>query len=71
MYIKDLQNILSEFTEGKKGNSIRDAKIYVSLNPNQVAEIKKMEVQTDNIFGSKEPLRGVLFPARETPKIIL
>jgi hypothetical protein len=71
MYIKDLQNILSEFTEGKKGNSIRDAKIYVSLNPNQVAEIKKMEVQTDNIIGSKEPLRVVLFPARETPKIIL
>ena len=71
MYIKDLQNILSEFTEGKKGNTIRDAKIYVSLNPNQVAEIKKMEVQTDNIIGSKEPLRVVLFPARETPKIIL
>ena len=71
MYIKDLQNILSEFTEVKKGNSIMDAKIYVSLNPNQVAEIKKMEVQTDNIIGSKEPLRVVLFPARETPKIIL
>ena len=62
-----MQNILSEFTEGKKGNSIRDAKIYVSLNHNQVAEIKKMEVQTDNIIGSKEPLRVVLFPAREPP----
>ena len=71
MYIKDLQNILDEFTEGKKGNAIRDAKIYVSINPSQVAEIKKMEVQTDNIIGSKEPLRVVLFPARETPKIIL
>jgi len=71
MYIKDLQNILSEFTEGKKGNAIRDAKIYVSMNPSQVAEIKKMEVQSDNIVGSKEPLRVVLFPARERPKIIL
>ena len=71
MYIKDLQNILSEFTEGKKGNAIRDAKIYVSMNPSQVAEIKKMEVQSDNIVGSKEPLRVVLFPAKETPKIIL
>ena len=71
MYIKDLQNILGEFTDGKKGNNIRDAKIYVSLNPSQVAEIKKMEVQSDNIVGSKEPLRVVLFPARETPKIIL
>ena len=71
MYIKDLQNVLGEFTEGKKGNAIRDAKIYVSLNPNQVAEIKKMEVQSDNIIGSKEPLRVVLFPAKEAPKIIL
>jgi hypothetical protein len=71
MYIKDLQNILGEFTDGKKGNNIRDAKIYVSLNPSQVAEIKKMEVQSDNIVGSREPLRVVLFPAREAPKIIL
>ena len=71
MYIKDLQNILSEFTDGKKGNNIKHAKIYVSLNPSQVAEIKKMEVQSDNILGSKEPLRVVLFPAREKPKIIL
>jgi len=62
MYIKDLQNILGEFTDGKKGNNIRDAKIYVSLNPSQVAEIKKMEVQSDNIVGSREPLRVVLFP---------
>ena len=71
MYIKDMQNILSEFTDGKKGNDIKHAKIYVSMNPNQVAEIKKMEVQSDNIIGSKEPLRVVLFPAKETPKIIL
>ena len=71
MYIKDLQNILSEFTDGKKGNNIKHAKIYVSLNPSQVAEIKKMEVQSDNILGSKEPLRVVLFPAKEQPKIIL
>ena len=71
MYIKDLQNILAEFTDGKKGNDIKHAKIFVSLNPNQVAEIKKMEVQTNNIIGAKEPLRVVFFPARETPKIIL
>ena len=71
MFIKDLQNILSEFTDGKKGNDIKHAKIYVSMNPSQVAEIKKMEVQSDNIIGSKEPLRVVFFPAKEKPKIIL
>jgi hypothetical protein len=71
MFIKDLQNILSEFTDGKKGNNIRDAKIYVHLQHNQIAEIKKIEVQHNNIIGTKEPLRVVLFPAKETPKIIL
>ena len=71
MFIKDLQNILSEFTDGKKGNNIRDAKIYVHLHNNQIAEIKKIEVQHNNIIGTKESLRVVLFPAKETPKIIL
>ena len=71
MFIKDLQNILGEFTDGKKGNNIRDAKIYVHLNSNQIAEIKRIEVQHNNIIGSKEPLRVVLFPAKEAPKIIL
>jgi transketolase N-terminal domain/subunit len=53
MFIKDLQNILGEFTDGKKGNNIRDAKIYVHLHNNQIAEIKKIEVQHNNIIGSK------------------
>ena len=71
MFIKDLQNILGEFTDGKKGTSIRDAKIYVHLNQNKIAEIKKIEVHHNTIFGTKEPLRVVLFPAKEAPKIIL
>ena len=71
MFIKDLQNILGEFTDGKKGTSIRDAKIYVHLNQNKIAEIKKIEVQHNNIIGTKEPLRVVLFPAKEAQKIIL
>ena len=50
MYIKDLQNILGEFTDGKKGNNIRDAKIYVHLHNNQIAEIKKIDVQHNNII---------------------
>jgi|TARA_R100000963_G_C4551014_1_gene43969 hypothetical protein len=71
MYIKDLQNILDEFTEGKKGNDIKHAKIYVSLSPSNIAEIKKMEVQANNIIGSKEGIRVVLFPATDKPKLIL
>ena len=41
MYVKDLQNILSEFTGGKKGNAINNAKLFVSLNPHNIAEIKQ------------------------------
>ncbi len=71
MFIKDLQNILSEFTEGKKGNDIKQAKIYVSLSPSHIAEIKKMEVQSNNIIGAKEGIRVVLYPAKESPKLII
>ena len=71
MFISDLQNILSEFTEGKKGNAIKHARIYVSLNPSHLAEIKKIDVQTNNIIGSKEPLRIVFYPQKEDPKLIL
>tara|TARA_R100000963_G_C4597089_1_gene72123 strand:+ start:372 stop:587 length:216 start_codon:yes stop_codon:yes gene_type:complete len=71
VYVKDLQNILSEFTEGKKGNDIKHAKIYVSLNTGTIAEVKAMEVQTNNIIGSKDGLRLVMFPKVEAPKIIL
>ena len=71
MFIADLQNILSEFTDGKKGNAIKHARIYVSLDPQHIAEIKKIEVQENNIIGRKESLRVVLYPQKETPKIII
>ena len=71
MYISDLQNILSEFTEGKKGNAIKHAKIYVSLDPSHIAEIKKIDVQENNIINSKDPLRVVLYPQKESPKLII
>ena len=71
MFIADLQNILSEFTDGKKGNAIKHARNYVSLDPQHIAEIKKIEVQENNIIGRKESLRVVLYPQKETPKIII
>ena len=45
MYISDLQNILAKFADDKSGSSIRHAKIYVSLDPQHIAEIKKIDVQ--------------------------
>ena len=71
MYISDLQNILATFADDKRGSSIRHAKIYVSLDPQHIAEIKKIDVQENNIIGSKDPLRVVLYPQKESPKIII
>ena len=71
MYISDLQNILSKFADDKSGSSIRHARIYVSLDPSHIAEIKKIDVQENNIIGSKDPLRVVLYPQKESPKLII
>ena len=71
MYISDLQNILATFADDKSGSSIRHAKIYVSLDPQHIAEIKKIDVQENNIIGSKDPLRVVLYPQKESPKLII
>ena len=71
MYISDLQNILATFADDKSGSSIRHARIYVSLDPHHIAEIKKIDVQENNIIGSKEPLRIVFYPQKEDPKLIL
>ena len=53
MFIADLQNILSEFTDGKKGNAIKHARNNVSLNHSHLAEIKNIEVQSNNIIRAK------------------
>ena len=71
MYISDLQNILAKFADDKSGSSIRHAKIYVSLDPSRIAEIKKIEVQSNNVIGTKDPLRVVLYPQKESPKLII
>ena len=71
MYISDLQNILAKFADDKSGSSIRHAQIYVSLDPSHIAEINKIDVQENNIIGSTDPLRVVLYPQKESPKLII
>ena len=71
MYVSDLQNILATFADDKGGSSIRHARIYDSLDPQHIAEIKKIDVQENNIIGSKDPLRVVLYPQKESPKLII
>ena len=75
MFIADLQNILSEFTDGKKGNAIKHARIYVSLNPSHLAEIKKID-EMDAFFQEREKLKRMalgkttLFQLAELDKLL-
>ena len=69
MLVKDLQQFLGNFTDKLKGNAISHAKIYIEKN-GYLEEIKRMEVQENNIIGAQQGLRLVLKPVK-SKKIIL
>ena len=50
MFVKHLQQYLDQFTDGKKGNAISNARIYIDVN-GHLEEIKRIEVQESNIIG--------------------
>ena len=67
MFVKHLQQYLDQFTDGKKGNGVSNARIYMQVN-NHLEEIKRIEVQESNIIG-QSAIRVVLKP--ENQKIII
>ena len=67
MFVKHLQEYLDQFTDGKKGNAVSNARIYIDVN-GHLEEIKRIEVQESNIIG-QSMIRVVLKPTRE--KIII
>ena len=50
MFIKDLMNYLEHFIDGKKGNAINNAKIYMKVGT-YLEEIKRIDVEETNIIG--------------------
>ena len=50
MFIKDLMNYLEHFVDGKKGNAINNAKIYMKVGT-YLEEIKRIDVEESNIIG--------------------
>ena len=72
MYVKHLQEYLEKFTEGqngRRGNAVSDAKIYIKTKKGYLEEIKRIEVhQSNNPLDSS--LRVVLKPNKEE-KLIL
>ena len=73
MFVKHLQEYLDQFTDGKKGNAIGKARIYVQVGTH-LEEIKRMEVQESNIIGDSsirvvfKPTRQQLIIAPKTPE---
>ena len=63
MFVKHLQEYLDQFTDGKKGNAISNARIYIDVN-GHLEEIKRIEVQESNIIG-QSAVRVVLKHTRQ------
>ena len=61
MFVKHLQEYLEQFTNGRKGNAISNARIYMQIG-GHLEEIKRIEVQESNIIG-QQSIRVVLKPA--------
>ena len=67
MFVKHLQEYLDQFTDGKKGNAVSNAKIYRQVG-GHLEEIKRIEQQESNIIG-QSAIRVVFKP--ESQKIII
>ena len=51
MFVRHLQQYLDQFTNGKKGNGVSNATIYVQVG-GHLEEIRRIEVQESNIIGN-------------------
>ena len=67
MFIKHLQEYLDQFTDGRRGTAISNARIYMQVG-GHLEEVKRIEVQESNIIG-QSAIRVVLKPT--TQKIII
>ena len=63
MFVKHLQEYLDQFTDGKRGTAISNARIYIDVN-GHLEEIKRIEVQESNIIG-QSMVRVVLKHTRQ------
>ena len=60
MRMRDLQEVFDKFTKGQKGNMISDAHVYIETQDGHLEDIRRIELQENNIIGAIEPCRLVL-----------
>ena len=63
MFVKHLQEYLDQFTNGKRGNAISNATVYMHVG-GHLEEIRRIEVQESNIIGQNS-IRVVFKPMKE------
>ena len=59
MRLRELQQYLDKFTLVQKGTAISDCPVYIETQDGHLEEIRKMEVQQNQIIGAPEPARIV------------
>tara|TARA_Y100001963_G_scaffold78575_1_gene109055 strand:- start:422 stop:643 length:222 start_codon:yes stop_codon:yes gene_type:complete len=63
MYVKHLQEYLDQFTDGKKGNAVSNARIFIQVG-SHLEEIRRIEVQESSIIG-QDSIRVVFKPTKD------
>ena len=69
MYVKHLQEYLDKFTNGRRGNAVSNARIYIATPSGYIEEIRRIEVH-ESSNPQDMSIRVVLKPNKEE-KLIL
>ena len=60
MRLRDLQQILDQFTRGQKGAMISDCPVYIETMTGHLEDVRRIEIQESNIIGDANPARLVI-----------
>ena len=60
MRLRDLQQILDQFTRGQKGTMISDCTVYIETMTGHLEDVRRIEIQESNIIGDANPARLVI-----------
>ena len=57
--VRDLEQILSKFTEGQKGTAISDCPVFIETAEGYLEDVRRIEVQESVVVGDLNPGRLV------------
>jgi len=60
MRLRDLQQIIEQFSNGQKGTMISDCPVYIESLSGHLEDVRRIELQESNIIGDYNPARLVI-----------